>query len=160
MIIWHPRLLFLLLPKRKSRFTVSIVREKPSARGMSQTSLYKNGRAKCRLQGAYHLSPQEENEGKKENALKCLDTFLHLFGPFKAEPFTRHKTQDLAILFPWRWAENSSQSNSGNTSHSLCVNTSDITRARSHKALTTSSYHQPGWPQLWLWQFEDSKAFD
>lgn len=36
---------------------------------------------------------------KKANALKCLDTFLHLFGLFKAQPFTRHKTQDLAILF-------------------------------------------------------------
>lgn len=65
---------------------------------MSQTSLYKNGRDKCRLQGAYHLSPQEGNGGKKANALKCLDTFLHLFGLFKAQPFTHHKTQDLAIL--------------------------------------------------------------
>lgn len=36
---------------------------------------------------------------KKAIALKCLDTFLHLFGLFKAQPFTRHKTQDLAILF-------------------------------------------------------------
>lgn len=66
--------------------------------------------------------------GRKEKK-KCLRTFLHLFGLFKAQPFTRHKTQASAIHFPWRRA-----GNSGNTSHSLCVNTSDIIRSGSRES--------------------------